>query len=92
MPRGKTKKKYSKSKKSLDNNLNEEKDDVELDGDDYIVQITEAIMYPFNMLSSMFNDNEESDDDNDDDTDESIEEKYEPKKKRGKTKTKRNYK
>jgi len=87
MPRGKTKKHYSKSKKNIESDdvLHEKEVEVELDDDDYIVQISEAIMYPFNMLSSIFNN------DDDDDADEIVEEKRESKKKRGKPKTRRSY-
>ena len=87
MPRGKTKKHYSKSKKTIESDdISHEKEvEVELDDDDYIVQISEAIMYPFNMLSSIFNN------DDDDDADEIVEEKRESKKKRGKPKTRRSY-
>tara|TARA_B100000524_G_scaffold83518_2_gene38555 strand:- start:911 stop:1183 length:273 start_codon:yes stop_codon:yes gene_type:complete len=87
MPRGKTKKHYSKSKKNIESDdvLHEKEVEVELDDDDYIVQISEAIMYPFNMLSSIFNN------DDDDDADEMVEEKRESKKKRGRPKTRRSY-
>ena len=88
MPRGKTKKHYSKSKKNIESDdvLHEKEVEVELDEDDYILQISEAIMYPFNMISSIFND-----DDDDDDADEIVEEKRESKKKRGRPKTRRSY-
>ena len=91
MPRGKTKKHYSKSKKTIESDdISHEKEvEVELDDDDYIVQISEAIMYPFNMISSIFN--YDDDDEPENDADEIVEEKREPKKKRGRTKTRRSY-
>lgn len=91
MPRGKTKKHYSKSKKNIESDdvLHEKEVEVELDDDDYIVQISEAIMYPFNMISSIFN--YDDDDEPENDADEIVEEKLEPKKKRGRTKTRRSY-
>lgn len=91
MPRGKTKKKYFKSKNTneINDDLHEHEYEVELDEDDYIVQLTEAFMYPFNMISSMLSD--DNDNEQNKDLDENVEEKSESKKKRGRPKTRRTY-
>lgn len=64
MPRGRTKRKYDRKKKSTDEN-NDSDDETfdEENGEDFMTQLSESFMssfsYPVTMISSMFDDDDD---------------------------------
>ena len=86
MPRGKTKKSHSNvSKKSLEDS----EEEIDMDDTDYLSQFTNFFFYPFTMMGSLLD--YEEDTDEEESTEEPIQKKKSQKKK-GRPRTKRHYK